>query len=105
MSRRVRGRRGAEPGDVDAGSGRVPGGAGAWSRDDYYAGRGESPGTWYGSAAAALGLRGTVAPGSLERLIDGCHPATEERLRQPMRERTIHVPSLDPDTGERIMVE
>ncbi len=77
----------------------------AWSRDDYYAGRGESPGTWCGSAAAALGLRGTVAAGSLERLIDGCHPVTGERLRRPIRARTVHLPSLDRETGERITTE
>ncbi len=33
----------------------------ALSADDYYAGRGESPGRWYGQAAAALGLTGIVA--------------------------------------------
>lgn len=77
----------------------------ALSRDDYYAGRGESPGRWYGSGAAALGLRGVVAEGSLEALIDGRHPLTGERLRRSIAARTTHVPSLDPETGERIMVE
>ena len=46
----------------------------ASSRDEYYAGRGESPGRWFGTAAGSLGLVGTVEEGSLARLIDGVDP-------------------------------
>ena len=35
--------------------------------DDYYAGRGESPGLWAGSGAEALGLAGIVEGGALGR--------------------------------------
>jgi conjugative relaxase-like TrwC/TraI family protein len=77
----------------------------AQSRDDYYAGRGESPGAWFGSAAAALGLEGEVVQGGLERLIDGCHPLTGERLRRPIRPRMVKLRSLDPETGGRVVVE
>ena len=67
--------------------------------DDYYAGRGESPGIWAGRGAAALGLSGVVEDGELGTLLRGVNPATEERLRAPVRERTITVRTLDLDTG------
>jgi TrwC relaxase len=68
--------------------------------DDYYAGRGESPGIWTGSAAAALGLGGVVEDGSLGTLLRGVDPATGDRLRAPVRERTITVRVLDRERGE-----
>jgi conjugative relaxase-like TrwC/TraI family protein len=68
--------------------------------DDYYAGRGESPGIWAGSEARALGLAGTVADGDLGTLLHGVNPATDDRLRAPVRERTISVRALDVDSGE-----
>jgi hypothetical protein len=49
--------------------GKVGGGSGdpryyidnvAQGKEDYYSGRGESPGRWLGSSAAAAGLSGTV---------------------------------------------
>ncbi len=43
----------------------------ALGREDYYAGEGEEPGWWTGSAAAAAGLRGRVDVGQLERLLAG----------------------------------
>src|SRR5919197_5097301 len=49
--------------------------------DDYYAGRGESPGVWTGRGAERLGLEGMVHAGELGRLIRGKHPRTEEKLR------------------------
>jgi conjugative relaxase-like TrwC/TraI family protein len=39
--------------------------------DDYYLGRGESPGQWVGRAAAELGLAGQVDPGDLRNLLAG----------------------------------
>ena len=68
--------------------------------DDYYAGRGESPGIWAGSGAGALGLIGVVEDGDLGTLLRGVNPASDERLRAPVRERTITVRTLDLETGE-----
>jgi conjugative relaxase-like TrwC/TraI family protein len=68
--------------------------------DDYYAGRGESPGIWAGSGSADLGLVGIVEDGDLGTLLRGVNPANEERLRTPVRERTITVRTLDVETGE-----
>ncbi len=66
--------------------------------DDYYAGRGESPGIWTGRGAAELELAGVVEGGDLETLLRGVDPANEKRLRKPVRERTIRVRTLD-ETG------
>ncbi len=68
--------------------------------DDYYAGRGESPGIWAGSGSAGLGLVGVVEDGDLGTLLRGVNPATEERLREPVRERTITVRRLEVESGE-----
>src|SRR5262249_50010980 len=50
--------------------------------DDYYAGRGESPGIWAGQGAAALGLEGVVEDGQLGILIRGDNPLTGDKLRR-----------------------
>jgi conjugative relaxase-like TrwC/TraI family protein len=68
--------------------------------DDYYAGSGESPGIWAGSAASTLGLIGVVEDGALGTLLRGVDPASGDRLRTPVRERTITVRTLDRETGE-----
>ncbi|MBA3330671.1 MAG: relaxase domain-containing protein [Actinobacteria bacterium] len=68
--------------------------------DDYYAGRGESPGLWAGRGADGLGLAGVVADGDLGTLLRGADPASGERLRAPVRERTITVRTLDTGSGE-----
>jgi conjugative relaxase-like TrwC/TraI family protein len=73
--------------------------------DDYYAGRGESPGSWVGAAAAELGLVGVVGDGALGALMRGEDPASGGRLRPPVSVRTIRVERLDPATGERRLVE
>src|SRR6266536_2441740 len=69
--------------------------------DDYYAGRGESPGVWVGRGARELELEGVVREGELGRLIGGQHPRTEEQLRRHYRVRQIAVERIDPFTGER----
>jgi conjugative relaxase-like TrwC/TraI family protein len=69
--------------------------------DDYYAGRGESPGVWTGRGAAALGLAGVVRERELGRLIRGLHPETEEELRRHPKARTIKVERIDAVSGER----
>src|SRR5712691_2507976 len=56
--------------------------------DDYYAGRGESPGLWAGSGVESLGLAGLVADDDLGTLLGGLSPADGTRLRAPARERT-----------------
>ncbi|MCP9485176.1 MAG: relaxase domain-containing protein [Gaiellaceae bacterium MAG52_C11] len=56
--------------------------------DDYYAGRGESPGVWAGRGALALELEGSLDEGQLGALIRGEDPATGQRLRPPASSRT-----------------
>ena len=68
--------------------------------DDYYAGRGESPGIWAGRSAEKLGLVGVVGDGDLGTLLRGVNPASGDRLRAPVRERTITVRALDVKTGD-----
>ena len=68
--------------------------------DDYYAGRGESPGIWAGRGSSELELSGVVDDGQLGTLLRGVNPATGKTLRKPVRERTITVRSLDVETGE-----
>lgn len=70
--------------------------------DDYYAGRGESPGVWAGRGAEGLGLAGVVQEGALGTLLRGFNPASGTRLRTPVRHRTITVERLDPETGKLV---
>src|SRR5215212_434289 len=69
--------------------------------DDYYAGRGESPGLWVGSGATELELEGVVGEGGLGRLISGRDPVTSAVLRRHPPRRLITVETIDPATGER----
>src|SRR6266705_2390088 len=70
--------------------------------DDYYAGRGESPGMWVGKGAGELRLQGVVGDGQLGVVIRGDHPLTGERLRRRHpRARTITVERIHPSTGTR----
>ncbi len=73
--------------------------------DDYYAGRGESPGVWAGRGAAGLGLDGVVADGDLGRLIDGTDPATGRRLRRHGGRAHDHRRADRPATGETRAIE
>src|SRR5438045_1198 len=74
--------------------------------DDYYAGRGESPGIWTGRGAAELGLEGVVEDGQLRTLIRGDHPRSGDKLRRRHpRARTITVEKIDSATGERRLEE
>ena len=68
--------------------------------DDYYAGRGESPGMWAGSGTKRLGLVGVVEDGDLGTLLRGVNPASQEVLRAPVRERMITLRTLDVESGE-----
>ena len=74
--------------------------------DDYYAGRGESPGIWTGQGAIALGLEGVVEEGQLGTLIRGDDPLTREQLRRRHpKARTVTVEKIDPQSGERRLDE
>ena len=74
--------------------------------DDYYAGRGESPGLWTGQGAAALGLEGAVEEGQLGTLIRGDDPVTGRWLRRRhTKARTITVEKIDPASGGRRLEE
>ena len=50
------------------------------SRGDYYADKGELPGTWHGKGAAMLGLEGEVTREQFAALANNQHPATGEQL-------------------------
>jgi conjugative relaxase-like TrwC/TraI family protein len=69
--------------------------------DDYYAGRGESPGVWTGRGARALELDGLVHEGELGRLLRGIHPHNEQELRRHPRARVITIERIDPLTDQR----
>jgi conjugative relaxase-like TrwC/TraI family protein len=73
--------------------------------EDYYAGRGESPGVWVGRGAAELELDGVVSEGELGRLIGGKHPLTSAVLRQHPPRKQITVERIDAATGERRLEE
>src|SRR3954466_8737974 len=69
--------------------------------DDYYAGRGESPGVWVGRGAQGLELEGVVHEGELGRLIRGHHPHTDAELRAHRRAQLITIERINPLTDER----
>jgi conjugative relaxase-like TrwC/TraI family protein len=54
----------------------------AQGRDDYYSGRGESPGRWTGAGAETLGVGGRVDDDGFTALMEGRDPATGERLKR-----------------------
>jgi conjugative relaxase-like TrwC/TraI family protein len=59
--------------------------------DDYFTGRGESPGRWLGRGASDLGLYGTVEDGELSMLMQGRDPRSGTMLR----EQPVKVAALD----------
>src|SRR3954452_7068793 len=68
--------------------------------DDYYAGRGESPGVWVGRGAAELELEGVVDDGELGRLIGGREPLTSAVLRSHPAKEQSSVEWIGSDAGE-----
>jgi len=52
----------------------------ATDHEAYLSGHGESPGRWYGAAAAALGLQGEASPAGFQRMFEGRDPTTGELL-------------------------
>jgi conjugative relaxase-like TrwC/TraI family protein len=80
------GKLGASPGQLEYYERQVAAGA-----EDYYAGRGESPGVWLGTGVAALGL---AAGSRVERqgfmaLMRGCDPADGSVLRPMTKASTV----------------
>jgi Ti-type conjugative transfer relaxase TraA len=60
--------------------------------EDYYVGRGETPGRWLGTMARELGLDGRVDADALREVLAGRDPSTGEPLAQARQRR---VPGFD----------
>jgi TrwC relaxase len=56
----------------------------ARNREEYFSGRGESPGRFVGSAAAAAGLEGVGSPEQVRAMFQGMDPATGEQRCTPL---------------------
>jgi hypothetical protein len=56
----------------------------ARNREEYFSGRGESPGRYVGGAAAAAGLEGTASPEQVGAMFQGLDPATGEERCAPL---------------------
>jgi conjugative relaxase-like TrwC/TraI family protein len=72
----------------------------ARNREEYFSGRGESPGRFVGSAAAAAGLDGVASPEQVQAMFQGLDPATGEQrcaplLRADPRSKLTAGPLLD----------
>jgi conjugative relaxase-like TrwC/TraI family protein len=72
----------------------------ARNREEYFSGRGESPGRFVGSAAATAGLDGTASPEQVRAMFQGLDPATGEQrcaplLRADPRSKLAAGPLLD----------
>src|ERR687897_3233160 len=55
----------------------------ATDHEQYLSGHGESPGRWYGAAAAALGLQGEASAAGFQAMFEGRDPTTGELLGRP----------------------
>ncbi len=58
-----------------------------FARDDYYSERGQVRGSWEGTSAESLGLRGSPPDGALGELLEGRHPTSGEELAGAGRRR------------------
>ena len=56
----------------------------ARNREEYFSGRGESPGRFVGSAATAAGLDGIASPEQVRAMFQGLDPATGEVRCAPL---------------------
>ena len=56
----------------------------ARNREEYFSGRGESPGRFVGSAAAAAGLDGIASPEQVRAMFHGLDPATGTQRCAPL---------------------
>jgi conjugative relaxase-like TrwC/TraI family protein len=55
----------------------------ATDHEQYLSGHGESPGRWYGAAAARLGLQGEASVAGFQAMFEGRDPTTGELLGRP----------------------
>jgi len=63
----------------------------ARGRDDYYTGKGEAPGEWFGAGSEALGLAGEIDATQFQKVVMGAvDPVSGERLRRRARDRPVH---------------
>lgn len=63
----------------------------AKGRDDYYTGKGEADGEWFGAGARALGLEGTVDADAFHRVVmEAVDPGSGEALRRVARDHAVH---------------
>jgi conjugative relaxase-like TrwC/TraI family protein len=56
----------------------------ARNREEYFSGRGESPGRFVGTAAVAAGLEGIASPEQVRAMFQGLDPATGEQRCAPL---------------------
>jgi hypothetical protein len=56
----------------------------ACNREEYFSGRGESPGRFVGQAAQASGLEGVASPEQVRAMFQGLDPATGEQRCAPL---------------------
>jgi conjugative relaxase-like TrwC/TraI family protein len=56
----------------------------ARNREEYFSGRGESPGRFVGNAAATAGLEGVASPEQMRAMFQGLDPATGEQRCAPL---------------------
>ena len=62
----------------------------ARGRDDYYTGKGEAPGEWFGAGAGVLGLVGEVEADDFQAIVmDATDPRSGERLRRQVGDRPV----------------
>ena len=62
----------------------------ASGRDDYYTGKGEAPGEWFGEGAARLGLEGQIDAEEFRRVVmEGVDPRSKEVLREPVGDKPV----------------
>jgi hypothetical protein len=72
----------------------------ARNREEYFSGRGESPGRFVGGAAATAGLEGIASPEQVRAMFQGQDPATDELRCAPLpRADPVEAGRLDPQPG------
>jgi hypothetical protein len=64
----------------------------AKDREEYFSGRGESPGRFVGGAPAACGLAGIATAEQVRAMFQGLDPATGERRVAPLTRCCARVP-------------
>ena len=63
----------------------------ARGRDDYYTGKGEAPGEWFGAGAQAMGLSGEIDADQFHKVVmEAVDPTSGEQLRRLARDHPVH---------------